>query len=449
MVRKAMVASTYPSRRLLLGAGISSLALPFSQSPVWAQEAELVEGGKDQTARIQSAINEATSKGRPFVFSPGIFVTRTLTLPKGAHLVGRPGKTVLASPDGGSLFTIKNGDRITLEGLTLRVAARSLGDFAPLLLAEDTSDLRIDDCAFIEANGAGIKLERCGGRIERCSITDAAQQALFAQDSTGLSIIGNTIMRCRDNGILVWRTEKGDDGTIIADNRISDIGAVSGGTGEFGNGINVFRAGGVNISGNQIRRCRFSAVRNNGGSNVIITGNTCIDFDETALWHEFAFDGGTLTGNIVQNCMTAVQVANLGSDNGRLATVAGNVFRNCTRRKHIGDGEVTGGIGISAEGEVAITGNVIDAADYAGITIGWGPYLRGATVAENVINAPNMGIAVSVVPKTGSAVITGNSISGAKRPIAGTQWQDITIDDLAARAADHPNLVIANNSLRS
>jgi uncharacterized secreted repeat protein (TIGR03808 family) len=448
MIKGIMALSVYPSRRVLLGAGMSSLLLPSLMRPVWAQESDLVEGGKDQTARIQSAINEATAKGRPFVFPPGVFVTRQLTLPNGAHLVGRPGKTVLASPDAKTILAMKSAGRVTLEGLTLRVAARTLGAFAPLLLAQDTPDLWIDDCSFLDANGTAIQLERCGGRIERCTILDAAQAALFAMDSTGLSIIGNTIEQARDNGILVWRSEKGDDGTIIADNRISNIAAVSGGTGEYGNGINVFKAGGVNISGNQIRRCRFSAIRNNGGSNVAITGNTCIDFDEAAFWHEFAYDGGTLTGNIVQNCGTAVQIANLGSDNGRLATVAGNVFRNCKRGKHIGDGSLSGGVGISAEGEVAITGNVIDAADYAGIALGWGPYLRGATVADNVINAPNMGIAVSVVPDTGSAVITGNAISGAKRPIAGTKWHEIAVEDLAKRAAEFPNLLIANNSMK-
>jgi uncharacterized secreted repeat protein (TIGR03808 family) len=436
------------SRRVLLTGGFGLLAGAASAEDVARQDVALVDGGKDQTASLQTSIDEATAKGRPFVLSAGTFVTRTLTLPPGAHLIGRPGRTVLALSGAGPLLIAEGAERVTIEGVTLDGLAQPLPDEGALLVARSVADLRLDDCTIRASGGDGIRLQQSGGRIERTSITGAARAGLFAIDSTGLMITDNTVSGCANNGIQVWRSAKGDDGSLITNNRISDIGANAGGTGEYGNAINVFRAGGVIISGNQIRRCRFSAIRNNGGSNVQITGNTCIGFEESAIWHEFDFDGGIVNGNIVDTAMIGILVVNLGSHNGRLAVVSGNIIRNCTRRPHIGDGEIGGGIGIKAEGEVSITGNVIDATDYAGIEIGWGEYLKGAVVSNNYIKAPNIGIAISVAPGAGDATVMGNAISGARLPIAGMKWNEIAVADLSKEGDKFPALTIANNTTR-
>ncbi len=431
------------SRRLFIASSMGLLALP-----AFADESDLVENGKDQTGRLQRGIDEATVKGRPFVLPSGTFITRALSLPKGAHLVGRPGRSILAHSGTGPLIKAADAERITLDGITFDGLSQPLDQETGLVAAAGVSDFRMNDCTIRNAGGDGVRLERCGGRIERSTIAGSLRAGIFSMDATGLTITDNTVKGSADNGIQVWRSAKGDDGSFITNNRITDIGAASGGTGQYGNGINVFRAGGVIISGNQIRRCRFSAVRNNGGSNVQISGNICKDFEESAIWHEFDFDGGTVNGNIVENAMIGVLVVNLGSDNGRLATVTGNIIRNCTRKAHIGDGEIGGGIGVKAEGEISITGNVIDAADYAGIEIGWGEALKGAVVSNNYIKAPNMGIAVSVAPGAGDATIIGNAIIGAKLPIAGTKWQDVATADLSKNASAYPNLKISNNTVR-
>ena len=80
---------------------------------------------------------------------------------------------------------------------------------------------------------------------------------------------------CGDNAILVWRSAVGEDGTIITANRIERITAKSGGSGQNGNGINVFRAGSVMVSNNRITDCAFSAIRSNSGSNCQMIGNSC------------------------------------------------------------------------------------------------------------------------------------------------------------------------------
>ena len=90
-------------------------------------------------------------------------------------------------------------------------------------------------------------------------------------------IARNTIIGAGNNGIQVWRWETGDDGTIVIDNRIENIDNRSGGSGQYGNAINVFRAANVIVRGNRIRNCAFSAVRGNAASNIQIEGNSIGD----------------------------------------------------------------------------------------------------------------------------------------------------------------------------
>jgi len=91
----------------------------------------------------------------------------------------------------------------------------------------------------------------------------AEDAALFSLDARGLRLAGNTIRAAGNNGILVWRSAPGDDGTLVVDNRIEDIAARAGGSGENGNAINVFRAGNVMVRGNRIGNAAFSGVRGN------------------------------------------------------------------------------------------------------------------------------------------------------------------------------------------
>ncbi len=146
-----------------------------------------------------------------------------------------------------------------------------------------------------------------------------------------------------ENGLMVWRSAKGDDGTILRANRISDIRADAGGTGEYGNAIAVFRAGGVIVEGNQIRRAAYTAVRNNSGSNVTVANNNIAGCGEVALYAEFAFDGAVIAGNIVDGARTGIEVTNFADHGGRMAAVTGNLIRNIKASPHPGDGRAGGG----------------------------------------------------------------------------------------------------------
>ena len=150
--------------------------------------------------------------------------------------------------------------------------------------------MRIADCEIVNAGRNGITLEAIEGEVTGNTI-GAADAAIFSLDARGLRIAGNTVRGAGNGGILVWRNEPGDDGTLVVDNRIEGITNKSGGSGEYGNAINVFRADNVIVRGNRIRNAAFSAVRGNKASNLQIVGNTCTGLGEVALYAEFGFEG--------------------------------------------------------------------------------------------------------------------------------------------------------------
>ena len=132
-------------------------------------------------------------------------------------------------------------------------------------------DIRITECEITGSGGNGIWLEQVSGDISGNIFTKIATTAVVSFDALGLIVSRNTITGTNDNGIEILRTAIGDDGTLVADNRIEDIKAGPGGSGQYGNAINAFRAGNVIVRGNRIRNCDYSAVRGNSASNIQIS----------------------------------------------------------------------------------------------------------------------------------------------------------------------------------
>jgi uncharacterized secreted repeat protein (TIGR03808 family) len=249
---------------------------------------------------------------------------------------------------------------------------------------------------------------------------------------------------------MVWRSAKGDDGTIIRANRILDTRNTAGGSGEFGNAIGLYRAGGVVVEGNVIRRAAYTAVRNNGGSNVTVSHNNIAGCGEVALYSEFAFDGTVISGNVVDGAWVGIEVTNFADHGGRLVSVTGNLIRNIRTGKHASDGSPGGGKGIFVEGDAAITGNVVERAERCGLQLGWGPSLRDVTVTGNTLRDCGNGVEISVAPGAGRATLVGNTIAAAKRhSVVGMQWtKEATGDLLKDGARDWPNIRLADNSAR-
>jgi uncharacterized secreted repeat protein (TIGR03808 family) len=202
---------------------------------------------------------------------------------------------------------------------------------------------------------------------------------------------------------------------MVLDNRIEDIKAGPGGSGQYGNAINAFRAGNVIVRGNRIRNCDYSAVRGNSASNIQISGNSVTDVREVALYAEFSFEGAVIANNTVDGAAFGVSVCNF-NEGGRIAVVQGNIIRNLIPRRPIGTApDDEAGIGIYVEADSSVTGNVIENAPACGIVAGWGNYLRDVAISGNVIRNALAGVGVSVVPGAGTALVTGNMISGTPR----------------------------------
>ncbi|HUS98657.1 MAG TPA: TIGR03808 family TAT-translocated repetitive protein, partial [Hyphomicrobiaceae bacterium] len=238
--------------------------------------------GRDQTERLQHAIDTAARSGRTLVIPAGRYMTGRITLPDGASIEGSAGKTEIVLVGQAAGWVAGKAHRVALRALTFdgastgsNASGSGMGTRTALLAFGDVASLSLEGLGLRHGPGNGVRLERCGGKISNCQIEGVRHAGIFSTDARSLDITGNQISTCGDNGILVWRSSPGHDGTLVAGNRISHIRAQSGGTGQNGNGVNVFRADGVRISGNMISDCAYSAVRGNTASDIAITDNTC------------------------------------------------------------------------------------------------------------------------------------------------------------------------------
>jgi uncharacterized secreted repeat protein (TIGR03808 family) len=448
----------FDRRHLLLGSAAAVVASPALAAPASragldaAQFGVRANAADDQSTKLQRAIARAAQTRTPLVLAPGRYRAHNLALPAGAQIVGVRGATRFVLTQGQPLFTADNAESISLIGLVLDGGGKPLPQGRGLVFLNDAYALRIADCEILNAGGNAIALERCDGTLTQTTITQAADTAVYCNDSRGMILTGNIIRGSGNGGIRVFQSDKHDDGSLIADNRIEDTLARAGGSGQNGNAINVFRAGNVIVRNNVIRKAAFTAVRGNSADNIQIIGNNCAELGEVAIFSEFSFEGAVIADNVVIGAESGVSVTNF-NEGGRLATVHGNLLRNL-RVRRAGTKPEDGGIGIAIEAETAVIGNVIETAATAGIRAGWGPYLRNVTVSGNVMRNTGTGIQVSVVSGAGAVTINGNVIAGAKRgAIVGMEWYKPVTGDLAKDttkdgAARYPQLSIANNQVR-
>jgi uncharacterized secreted repeat protein (TIGR03808 family) len=441
-------------RHLLLGSAAAALvpaqaiAAPVSAHGLDAAQYGVRPGAPDdQSQRLQRAIDEAARARVPLMLGPGVYRAGGLRLPAGAQLFGVRGATRLVLTRGPSLLSAEGADSITLSGLTLDGGRQPLPPNRGLVHMSAVKSVRVVDCAVADAGGNAVTLESCDGLVENNTIAASADNALFCNDSRGLIVRGNTIRGAGNGGIRIWQSAKRHDGTIVADNTIDTVGSRGGGTGENGNGINVFRAAGVIVRDNVIRGCAFSAVRGNAASAIQIVGNHCSAIGEVALYAEFDFEGAVISANTVDGAALGVVCTNF-NDGGRLAVVQGNLIRRLTPKRPQG-GPDAAGVGIAVEADAAVTGNVIEDAPSAGISVGAGKYQRDVTVTGNVVRRAGRGIEVSVASGAGHVAVTGNMIAEARNgAIVGMEWDKVASADLVRDAARYPQLTISGNQVR-
>jgi uncharacterized secreted repeat protein (TIGR03808 family) len=402
------------TRRLILaggiGCGVAALTAPVAAAAV--QPGLAPDSPNDQTEILQRLVDEAAQRRQPLILPAGRINFRTLTLRAGTKLIGTSGLTTLRFIGGGAAILATQAPDIRLEGITVDGALLALDSARAdgLITIRQSSNVQLVNLAVRNSLLNGIVLDRSGGRVTGCTINLVAQAGLYSLDATGLSIDNNHVASCNNNGILVWRSVVGEDGTTVTNNRIEKIAAGSGGTGQNGNGVNVYRAGNVLVSANRITDCAYTAIRGNAASNIQMVGNHCQRLGEVALYAEFGFEGTLIANNIVDRAASGIAVTNF-NEGGRLAVVQGNLIRNLVRREH--EPQDKRGEGISVEADSLVSGNTIENAPSFGIFIGWGKYMRDVTVTGNLIRRSKIGIGVQNDSGAGAVLIANNLVSGS------------------------------------
>jgi uncharacterized secreted repeat protein (TIGR03808 family) len=404
----------------------------------------------DQSRTLQRAIDECARTSTPLALPPGVYRVGGLRLSSGAQLIGSRGATRLVSTQETPLLSASGAVGVTLAGLVLDGSPRPLPQGRGLVELEACRSIRVTDCEIKGARGSGLIGVGASGEVSGTAFIDIADAAVHVLDSAGLLIARNRIDGAGNNGIQVWRSHPGDDGTIVIDNRIENVASRGGGSGQNGNAINVFRAGNVIVRGNRVSRCAFSAVRGNAASNIAIEGNSISDMGEVALYAEFGFEGAVIANNSVDGAALGIAVTNFNVG-GRLAVVQGNLVRNLLPRRPPGtDPGDAAGVGISVEADTVVTGNVVENAPAAGIMLGWGHHLRDVAVTGNVVRKADIGIAVSVAPGAGTALIANNVIAETVRgAIIGTSRGVAVTGDLSRTgAAQYAHITLGANRVR-
>lgn len=404
---------------------------------------------EDQSRQLQAALKQAAGRGAPLLLPPGRYRIGGVILPENARIIGVPGETHLVTANGQPLLIARDIGRAALSGLSFDGLDIPATQRTGLLAAGNVGEITVSECAFAKAGSVGLTLDRCGGRITTSRFRVMRDAALFSIDSKGLTIEQNRVEDCGNNGIQTWRSEPGDDGSIIRGNHVMRIRADGGGSGQNGNGISTFRAGGVLIEGNQLRDCAMTFIRNNSGSGVQMLGNQGRRCGEVGLYSEFAFEGAIIANNLVEDCAAGATMTNL-DHGGRIAVFANNIIRRAKRVSMPYTKDPVGGFGVHVEAEATVTGNVIEDVSDAGIALGWSWGMRNLVATGNVIRKAGIGISISLVPKERNALVANNVIAEARDgAVIGTEYgRPLTGDLTKAPDARASGIVIANNAVR-
>lgn len=401
---------------------------------------------KDQSKRLQAALDAAAQEGRLLLLPGAGFAVTGLEIPTGVHILGIRGLTILTTPGSARLAHIRGND-ITIEGVVFQAnAPEDAAGVNGLVEIERSNGITFRQCAFLNSGADGIAADESALTIEDCDFEGIAEAAIHTQNGRGVMIRGNRISNCGNAGLRIWRDDDGPDGSIVTGNRISRIDWADGGNGQNGNGVSIYKADGVIVSDNVIDDCAFSAVRINSGRNCQVRGNTCTGSGEVAIFSEFAFSGSVVADNVVDGAATGISITNL-DNGGHLATCTGNIVRNIAPKSETNPD--TRPVGIYAEADTVIDGNTVDTVPGAGIVAGHGPFVRNVVISDNVVTNAMIGIGVSVVQEKspGLVRVSGNIVSGAQQAIVGFEWDKVVSGDLAADAGRYPNVTVGDNTV--
>ena len=447
-------------RRFLAGAAAFAAATPAAaavgpEAPMLSSTLDGAELGVDparansQSRGLQRLLEVASDDNRELFLPAGTYMVSELKLPPRTRLAGVPGATRLVFGGGEFMMAGERLALVSLRDLTIDGAGQPMADYVPgLVHLTEAPNVTIANCIITGSTRAGLALDRSGGSITRTTVRNAADAGIRALEATGLSLTDNIVEDCGNGGILVHRWSAREDGTIVTGNRVHRVGYADIGDGPNGCGISVFRADGVILANNRIADCARHTIRVRSAANVQVTGNNCSGAADAGIRADMDFAGIVIASNIVNRAATGVSLASRGGDS-RSAIVSGNLVRDIVAPAPAegADADPTAGVGIAVEADVALTGNVVETADKAGLWIGRSAASGDVAATGNFIRGAPVGIAVSVAGGAGSAVISDNLISGAEKGaiLAMRGGEAVSGDLVRGGAGRYPHLTVERN----
>lgn len=433
-------------RTFLIGIGTSALLFGAPRAAM-AQSARaygvVPNAAADQTSAIQNMLNKAARSNTAITLPAGNYKVSTIKLPTRCTIIGKGARIVQRGS--GALLSGTDIQNITLRGLSLEGSGRNLGQSVEGLIdIRGAQNVTLENITTSNAGHDAIYLERASGMVQNCAIEKANRFGIFAMESGGLSIQRNHVTDCGDGGIIVHRWNKAKDGTLISGNMINKIGATRGGTGQWGNGINIYKADDVEVIGNKISDCAFTAIRANTTANTNMRNNICERSGETAIYAEFAYSNAIIENNLIDGAANGISAVNMNTG-GRGSIIRGNRLRNITAPGPYKPEPPYFGHGISVEADSLVTNNEIDTTAGFGINVGWGPYLDNVDIISNTIRNAEIGIGVSVAPGVANARIRANRINARGGAIRTHQWNKMIPGDLLDGASHPPHISMDEN----
>lgn len=401
------------------------------------------------SASIGDAIEAARVAGKPLQVRPGSYslsnidILTTNGAGRGIEVFCPAGSAILALTGGSYGLRIAGQPgmsfrNLTFDGQNIALPAYSAPNVitaaAGLVILDNAKDTAFRNCSFRNTVKAAGEPATGAYKAGLLCVNDAQPSivgcafgnvdiAIWAFSSE-IVAEGCKITGAKNNGIAVWGTVgSGGNLSVIRNNMINFV-ASDYGTGANGNGVAVYLANDVSVTGNIIMNCSFSAVRINGGSRCVIADNTCWNIREGCLYYEAPASGQNGTGvtivnNKVDTAGDGIYVTNsgyFGDGTARRAIIQGNQISNLSSNAIPGSGGIgpysTMAIGVTVEQDCVVSGNVVENA-LGGIKLGVAQGARDLICDGNLLRQCGVGIAFSANAAAGKMVIANNVISGS------------------------------------
>ncbi len=204
---------------------------------------------RDQSASMQSAIDELARAGQPAVIPAGRYRVSRLQLPAKAAIIGVPGLTVLYPAQGAPVFECQNKQDVSLRGVAFAGAG---------LVAMECRNLTVADCQVLSSGGDGLVCTGSGLFVTGNRAASCAKSAIWVEGDGMIS--NNLVSGAGQIGLRLgsgWRL-----GTMTVINNMID-GA------EVGIGVSSSDAGYALIAMNMIVGAKNGGIRAMNGNDII------------------------------------------------------------------------------------------------------------------------------------------------------------------------------------